>query len=156
MNTAQIDTVPGALAAPHPASFHDLCAMSLDMHLARTGITEDDFAAILADEVGATWTGDDLRRFRTEGYPSTFYDASAYRIGLSGIDAVAFMLQLTPPPHGSCASCVCGVPHSERRHIARIFLADGDGAAKRALDGFRRARGQIREKVCGGEHQASG
>lgn len=154
--THDASTPEDAIDAP-PMTFHALMCMAFEMHLARTGQSEDELAADMATNSGTTWTGDDLRRFRVEGFPSTFHDAGAYRVGITGIEAVAYLLQLAPPPHRSCASCTCGVAHADRRHIARVFLTGGDEAAARTLATVRRRQSDHRErqKSCGVDTQTA-
>lgn len=128
-------------------TFHRLIVAGLDMHEARTG-TDDDAHAAELTEAGYPFTGDDIRRFRVEGFPTHYIDAaSGARLGMTGIEGVAFALQtLVPPPHLSCPSCTCGVPLAERRAIAEVFLEDGDVAAGGALHAYRAATGQLARK----------
>lgn len=115
-------------------TFHRLIVHGLNTHQARRGIDDDQHAA----EVNATGypcTGDDIRRFRADGFPTRYIDHSAgIRLGMTGIQAVSFALQtLVPPPHISCPSCTCGVPREARRELAATYLTEGESAAENYL-----------------------
>lgn len=108
--------------------------MGLNMHLARHEMTDQDFAAMVSEEAGVDWTADTIAGWRRDGFPSRFFDITGpIGLGLTGVDAVAYLLQVGPPPHISCPTCSCGLGPDEQRSVAEAFLDGGSDAGSDKL-----------------------
>ena len=114
------------MPTPARTTFHQLCRAGFVSRMSRTHTNEDDLAAMMAEQYGTTWTGDDIRRMHDEGYPSTVLDMVAGTDGRNALDLIAQTLQMAiPGPHITCPTCSCGITYAQRLELAMTFVEDG-------------------------------